>query len=98
MPFFASHFRLGLIALVLVQNNEPTMKQKIGKGLAILYVVWINRDESPVYDKHEDYQEPTWRPEDLQRFVSGPVLSFKTLVDLKHGICKLTNVWEAEIC
>ena len=94
----ASHFRLGLILLVFVQNNEPTKKQKVRKNLAILYVVWINRDGSPVYNKHPDYQEPTWRPEDLQRFVSGPGLSFKTLVDLKHGLCKLPKVWEAEIC
>ena len=77
MPFFASHFRLKLILLVLVQNNEPTKKQKIDKDLAILYVVWIERDGSPVYNKHEDYKGPTWTTEDLQRFLSGPGLSFK---------------------
>ena len=47
IAFFASHFRLGLILLVFLQK-----KQKVGRDLAILYVVWINCDGSPVYESH----------------------------------------------
>ena len=57
---------------MLVQNNEPIKKQKVGRELAILYVVWINSDGTCVYNKHPDYQGPPWTTEDLQRFVSRP--------------------------
>ena len=49
------------------------MKQKVGKAMAILYVVLVNEDNSGlVYEEQKTYEGHCFVETDLQKFVSFP--------------------------